>query len=497
MSTFTPSPQQQAIFDFVAHGTGNGIITAVAGAGKTTTLIEAVKLMDGQVQLAAFNKAIAAEINDKLKARNVDWRKANASTLHSIGYRAWRRVATAITEPNQYKCNDIVETMFPKETGFHTFVLRLVSVAKQAGMGVGSRAEVQDFALWLDLVTHFDIGDELEDGMDLGKGIEMAKQVFARSADTCLAVIDFDDMLFAPLYHNARFWQSEWVLLDEAQDTNFCRREIAKRILRPGGRLLAVGDPHQAIYGFTGADNDAMELIASEFRCAELPLTVTYRCPKAVVRHAQQYVSHIHAHESAPEGTVDLLTDSVFRSRLQNLQPTDAIICRFNAPIVSTAFELLRMGVPCKIEGREIGKGLVALARKWKAVRTLAELDQRLGQYLTDQRAKLATKQGGAPKIAALEDRVKTLRVIMERTEGDTVNDLVHTINSLFGDEIKNVVVLSTIHKAKGREWHTVYQLGNKPAFFAKMDWEKAQEQNLLYVAATRAQSALNIVEAA
>src|SRR5690606_18120963 len=94
------------------------------------------------------------------------------------------------------------------------------------------------------------------------------------------------------------------VLVDEAQDLNVAQRILIRRMLKEGGRLIAVGDPRQAIYGFRGADSDSFRLIGEEFNATDLPLTVTFRCPKAVVAQAQRYVSHIQAHETAPEGEV-------------------------------------------------------------------------------------------------------------------------------------------------------------------------------------------------
>ena len=42
---FNPSEYQKKIFEFVTKGTGNAVINAKAGSGKTTTLVEAMKLI--------------------------------------------------------------------------------------------------------------------------------------------------------------------------------------------------------------------------------------------------------------------------------------------------------------------------------------------------------------------------------------------------------------------------------------------------------------------
>jgi superfamily I DNA/RNA helicase len=57
----------------------------------------------------------------------------------------------------------------------------------------------------------------------------------------------------------------------------------------PYGRLIAVGDPSQAIYGFRGADATAMTDMQREFNMTVLPLSVSYRCSQSVVKEAQKY----------------------------------------------------------------------------------------------------------------------------------------------------------------------------------------------------------------
>lgn len=81
---FTPSKYQQKIFDFVTKGTGNAVINAKAGSGKTTTLVEAMKLIPSKekVLFVAFNKAIEQELTKRLEGYdNVDVR-----TYHGLAF---------------------------------------------------------------------------------------------------------------------------------------------------------------------------------------------------------------------------------------------------------------------------------------------------------------------------------------------------------------------------------------------------------------------------
>ncbi len=78
---FTWSAYQEAIFEFVRSGTGNAVVDAVAGSGKTTTIIAALGFTDPGAEIAflAFNKRIADELRD----RSPD--HVHVSTLHSLG----------------------------------------------------------------------------------------------------------------------------------------------------------------------------------------------------------------------------------------------------------------------------------------------------------------------------------------------------------------------------------------------------------------------------
>jgi hypothetical protein len=93
-STRVWSAQQEAIFTAVERpalratpdSSPNLVVVAVAGSGKTTTLVEACKRMKGQVAFAAYNKKIA----DEIKVRVSEFGHVNAGTFHSFGFAAWR-----------------------------------------------------------------------------------------------------------------------------------------------------------------------------------------------------------------------------------------------------------------------------------------------------------------------------------------------------------------------------------------------------------------------
>jgi superfamily I DNA/RNA helicase len=495
--SFIPSVQQAAFFDWIDTGSGSCVLEAVAGAGKTTTLVKALERMHGRIFFGAYNKKIADEIQNKAPRRD----GLTISTMHAAGLSAWRKVCQ-YPNVDGLKVRNIFKaavTRNPQYAKFQAQVLQLVSLAKQAGIGVDTIASLRSRSAWMHLIEHFNIEcfDEASDVDNAELIIKLSIKTLEASIEQNLKVIDFDDMIYAPLISNCTFDKYDWVLVDEAQDTNSTRRELARRMMHEGTRLVAVGDRHQAIYGFTGADSDALDKIALMANAARLPLTTTFRCPKAVVEHAKQWVSHIEAAETAPEGVVrwmpiENLTDEV--------KIGDAILCRYNAPLVTYVYKFIAKGIPARIEGREIGNGLKKLAQRWK-VKSIQALQERLAAFKEREIKKYTEKEQPA-KVTAVEDQCDCLSVIINRVfdknpqTNTAVADVVAEIESIFDDDSSTKAVLfSSVHKSKGREWANVFWLQAPPNKRAVLDWMVQQETNLNYVAATRAMEQLVLIQ--
>jgi DNA helicase-2/ATP-dependent DNA helicase PcrA len=507
---FIPSPQQADFFNAVRTGRNNIILQAVAGAGKTTTLIEALRLMNGQVFFGAYNKKIADELIIKAGeagvARNGIW----MGTMHSAGFRAFRGVYknTRVDDKKVATIYDaFVKSHLPNDQirlrEISSFIYKMVSFGKQYLLGVVN--EVDNLAPWRELVDHFSMDQDLPEDVEVDRALLIAIDMYKRSHKACPDVIDFDDMIYAPLAYNARFFQYNWVLMDEAQDANLARRIMAKRMLAPGGRFIGVGDEKQAIYGFTGAGGDSLQKLKEMFNCTEMPLTVTYRCAQKIVEHAHQWVDHIRAKEGAVEGSVrDIAwtaksdTPAVNGKpwfQTENLDQEDAILCRFTKPLVACAYAMLRAGIACRIEGRDIGKNLVKLATRWKISR-IDTLNARLDDYL-DNEIRKAQLKSNTKREEEVCDQVATLRIFIDRCREkrlDSIQDLVNEIESLFADNVTNVVVLCTGHKAKGREWPRVFWLQTGNRMKPGQPWQEVEECNLKYVITTRAMQELVLV---
>lgn len=532
-TNFTLSPQQQAVIDWSDNERGSLLLIARAGCGKSSTLLALVNHLVERnpsisIFVGAYNRAIANEFASKLQNSGIQWRTAEANTLHSLGGRAWRKVTGWTPDEfkrrtNDKKCQRLLEEKMVTEeqkllvAPYQEMILKAVSLAKQRAFGVLS--QIDDAGKWFDIIDHFGLDENLPEDADLDFAVKCCIWLYKRSLNTCREEIDFDDMILAPLFFKARFWKYDWVMIDEAQDTNPARRALALAVLKPGGRFVAVGDPAQAIYGFTGADADSLDLIKSATNAKTLPLTVTYRCPKIVVQRAQEWVPDIQAHESAPVGSERRiwLTPTPNMDVCQaperpwvgqeSFTADDAILCRNTKPLVELAYSLLRRGVACQVEGREIANGLVALINRWKAVSTTA-LVNRMVEWREKEVAKWLAK-GKENKAEEITDRVETIVVLANQLSDEgktTVAELIAFIRGMFGDtkagEKPKCLTLATAHKSKGREWKRVYILGQAkymPSKWARKDWQMAQEINLMYVATTRVQEEIIdvIVEAA
>lgn len=292
MVTFTPSPEQSVFFASVLTTSSNIMLEASAGSGKTTTIEQLLKLpwmRTKKVLLLAFNKDIETELSRRCLP------PVQTSTFHSFGLAAWRtKMFPNKVEVDPNKLKTLCKTLIPKyDFAYIAAACKLVEWAKSFGTGVFDQAQEADFR---QLLLHFSEDLEVSDEPRL---IFYAMQLLNQS-NAQLDVVDFSDMLYFPLQHSLKWPRWDFVIIDEAQDTNKVQRELLRKICgwtaesaiviprTTPARLLAVGDPQQAIYGFRGADSGAIAALIRDFNMLTLPLAVSYRCSQAVVAEAQR-----------------------------------------------------------------------------------------------------------------------------------------------------------------------------------------------------------------
>jgi superfamily I DNA/RNA helicase len=299
-------------------------------------------------------------------------------------------------------------------------------------------------------------------------------------------------MIWLPVVMDLTVKHYDVLFVDEAQDFNEVQRSLILKACN-GGRMIVVGDPKQAIYGFRGADSGSMDIfratLAKSSRGVQIfPLSITWRCPSSVVAEANRFFKDYTCREDAPEGKVNV--NASF-----NPEVGDLVLCRTNAPLVSECFNLIAQGVPAYVLGRDIGFSLKALVKKVTENGSL-RIEQFIPQFNAHVAiAKEAFKRADKEKaVQSLEDKAQCILHLTGNTS--TVQGLLDNIDKIFGDGKKRGVIFSTIHKAKGLEADNVWILKPEimPHPMAKSLSDKAQERNLCYVAITRAKKTLNYV---
>jgi hypothetical protein len=106
---FVPSHYQRAIFEWIREGQGDALVLAVAGSGKSTTLVQAAQQIRTRNGIfLAFNKSIAADLKRKLGKR------MEARTINSLGFQIVR-VRLPEVEIKDYKYSRLLPNKLSKQ----------------------------------------------------------------------------------------------------------------------------------------------------------------------------------------------------------------------------------------------------------------------------------------------------------------------------------------------------------------------------------------------
>ena len=265
------SEYQEAVFKKVASS-GNLMVNAVAGSGKTSTCEESIRRIPRvyNTLFTAFGRDIAAEI----KKRNIP---CNLGTYNSIGWRVLLKQLRGCklqedktSQVFRYKvCTD--EKLWKANL---RPTVRLVGLLK-ANLVAPSFSEpaVRE----LGEQHNIPLTDQL---------VDLVSKTYVQ----CIAtrhIMDYDDQIFMPVFLDLNLPAYDFVFADEYQDTSLMQSEMLKRMSRMG-RFIGVGDPDQAIYSFRGATPNAFDRMKAALGAEELPLSVCYRCSKAVVQRSKE-----------------------------------------------------------------------------------------------------------------------------------------------------------------------------------------------------------------
>jgi superfamily I DNA/RNA helicase len=483
------SDKQGNVFEFVVDFlTRNLVVRARAGTGKTTTIVEAVKrLLKANPQrtiiIAAFGKAIAEELVSRFVGYNVI-----VKTLHAIGLqcvkRFWPDVKVSF---DSTRADDLAERVCGRSAP--DAIKKLVAKLHTKGREIAAHASKLGDLTELAIRFECEPSEEwVADGFDLAYVEQKALDAMelAASEKPVKTGIDGSDMIFLPVRNGWLRRMADDIVVDEAQDMNPTQLEIATKI---ADRAIVVGDDKQAIYSFRGADVDALDRLKRELDAHELPLNVTYRCAKSIVREAQRLVPDFEAGPDNIEGAVTYLD---LTKLTQSAAAGDFVLSRVNAPLVSIAMSLLRSGKRTRIAGRDIGAGLRSLIRRMKA-RSVPELLTKIENWKDREIKRLDARFVGkmdSPTYTSRRDGIcDQAEMLCSLTDGaPSVAEVETRIDALFTDDglgTAGMITCSSVHRSKGLEADRVFVLADT------LRENNDEERNITYVAITRAKNEL------
>lgn len=509
---YVPSLYQSAIFDWMRDGTGHGIVNAVAGSGKSTTLEQGVRghiperdpfTFDWtRILMMAFNKHIEVAMTARMP-KYVDCR-----TFNSFGWRICRynvpQVQLRANKNSMYFMGVVNPEGDRGRYGrLRQPVLKMVGLLKALNE--------HNIDRWQEHSKLY--GVEMGDVKPSDRYEDVLREVFNWSINE-IDIMDFDDQVFQVLYRGWELPPFSWVLLDEVQDASPSQIEMSLRLAEKG-RLLMVGDPDQSIYLFRGAHPDAMGELTRSLGATELPLSVCYRCSDAIIECARQEVPRMEAPSPNPNGpgSVEWVTTEEF---LREVRDGEMVLCRMTAPLIKRCLQMLNMGRKAYVKGRDLVDQVIMLVEQvhgdpqelesqvfqFKKFGRLPRNDTRefidkLMAYKADHMKRLEA-QGRDVEAQALEDRVEGLMNFAANAR--FVGEIIVKVEQITSDESQEGVAFMTGHKCKGLE----AEKGQKvwllrpdlcPHSRAKSAIQLRQERNLKYVMKTRGREDLRFVE--
>lgn len=477
--SFSPTPEQVAIVEAVKASTESIMISALAGAAKTTTLQLICEALPPQPILSlAFNKRIAVEMEKRLPGH------VKCQTLNSLGHRVWGTAVGKRLVLDTGKIYNIVKGKVDalkqrdKSEAYEVFseLLQTVRAARVAGYipeGKFPQAKrlVDHDEFWITTNQN-----SFEDFTTLMQDL-VEESLFECIQQSYKGMIDFDDQIYMPALFGGQFPKFPRLLVDEYQDLSPLNHEMLRKLF--AGCLIGVGDPFQSIYGFRGAVQSGMARSTAEFSMREMSLSTSFRCPIEVVKLARERAPHMQYPDWAKPGSVTYLDEW----GPQNIPDGAAVICRNNAPLFKLAIQLLASGRGINLVGRDIGPALIKVLKKLGDLHMpSSEVLNAIDNWETDQLRK-------SKNAAGTHDRAECLRVFA--VTGPDLGAAIAYAEGIFKAE--GPVQLLSGHKSKGLEWESVIHLDpwRVPSRFAESPEALEQEANLKYVITTRSKDSL------
>ena len=288
------------------------------------------------------------------------------------------------------------------------------------------------------------------------------------------------------------------LVIDEAQDMGADDFKLVQALMHQNEemRVIAVGDDDQNIYAFRGSDSKYMQSLVSEEGAKLYEMTDNYRSSKAVVDCANRFVQRIPGRikhtliqsATGEEGKV-MTVKSLLEAEIK-VQGSTAILTRTNEETMQVAYELEQRGLHATVAQsmggfrfgnlaevryflRQLGRDEISISKeKWQEAK----------QHTLDTYASSTCLNVMKHFFADFEAtrQVYYRSDLREYIFESNIEDFIAADNQS--------VFVSTIHKAKGREFDTVYLLSPIP------DGRDFNDMRAYYVGLTRAKRNLYLV---
>lgn len=464
--SFLPTAEQQAALDAFATGK-NMVIEAGAGTGKTSTLRLLAESTDRKGIYIAYNKAIQTDAAKDFPS-NVDCR-----TAHSLAYGAVMRMPNGKALMNRLRGPRVPSRQAVAILGIPANGFQISDDQQIPAWYIASAAmaTVQRFCNSADAeVTERHV--PRQEGIEDHAAFASYVAPFARKAWADLTSPS-GKLKFAH-DHYLKLWalsnprlNCEFVLLDEAQDANPVIAQIVQN--QAHAQQIMVGDRCQAIYGWRGAI-DAMTNFEVEHR---LVLSQSFRFGPAVAAEANIWLDKLNA-------PLRLTGFEKIDSKVEPLNDPDAILCRTNAAVIEHAMSAQATGKRVAIVG---GTGEIK-----KFVEGAADL---MSGRTANHPDLIAFKSWQEVKDYAASDEGRDLKVMVNLVNNYGVDAILAVCDASVNEDTADLIV-STAHKAKGREWNKVRIANDFKTSDEDGNEVSAPEMMLLYVAVTRAKLTLD-----
>lgn len=473
VNRLTPTSEQQMILD--AFSTGEDLaIEAAAGSGKTASLLLCAEGTGKRGVYLAFNRALKEEAQLKFPDT------VKVATTHGFAFGVvGKRYAHRLNAARQpwAACADMLRIRMGERFRGGELVIKPGGLARLAADMVNRFCYSKDAEITVAHMPYEDVfrPDELA---------WLAELLLPYARTYWDDVQQLDGKLRFGHDHYLKMWQlsapvirADYLLVDEMQDTNPCVYDVVDH--QTHLQRVVVGDPHQALYGWRGAV-DAL----SDFQVpTRLPLTMSFRFGDAVADVANVFLKLLGARHPVL-GNPD--RDSLV---VQDMHRPRAVLTRTNGGAVEALLTALEDDLEVALVGG--------------ATDVLAFLEA--AEALQDGRSSWHPELSLFKSWDAVLDHMEAdpnsefsmlVRLIHKYSTASLVKALRTTVPEQQAD-----VVISTTHKAKGREFRTV-QLGRDLQVRVLRDLygvrpkladDHASEQRLRYVAVTRAQDAVDL----